>query len=940
MGTLDVSSFKECITAFAKNLEMKSSTCEELQELFFKLANANRSLPENVDAETVDSFIAILVTVAAVNYGYPSALQALTVLFSYLKNDDKVFNQFRPTRDILAQFNFDKYLSTGEEGKELVLDFVCFMLRYYKEIEYADLSSDPKILAKIRKAELERTWMDIENLAVNQENIARATEQNQQTTSNAFAELYAHMEEIKKHVDVSIGELRYEIMGNAKMKGAHALGVDPSLLDPAAVKKMESDLNEKISELRKSLDAVMAESANLEARHEDMSKRVEDLGVTMESTNKSIQDIMSVINFETQLIKDARALILSRISKTESDFVSLANKSFVARTEPGGLKPETKEMANLRIDSIRNQIDAELLPKLNEIQVKLGSVDVMLLNVKQQQAKSEGGSEQAARALLAKFDERHMSSVSDLVKASVDGVSNEVRNCKKIIEATREQVIKLQDANEAAKQELRKEVEARISQAVTTLNSQFESINETLKQNSDKMRIFTVELDTTKRLVQEMLPQMKSVATQEEITEQRVKSLEERKLEERLAQTEERTAQMVEHLTPVEERLKRIEAGSVATTASPSRGPPEDPVVRDDFRKGLEQVKMQMQGYFDSCWTYIQQFADLHAVDKAREVKVPDGNYTAKLNCLDWLIRYHEYLSGKSSILVIDAFKEVIHPSKVHERSTYASAKHASDIMNQLLTSMRNIKKGTAPEEVRQSLTDAGTYMAILEITLVNDQNVETGISLGVIKDLAQFITFFRTNYDPKQSAGELKLTVRCLTYCFRNIKAIDSILDLPTGLTTVVALIQSSKDEEIVANSIKIVRVCLRSDKQYDKVVQKIPTLLGMMLQLLSTHSFSVIILEEATAAIRNYTRKVHVLDTIDDPGMLGPLCKLAAEKATSKHKEYSIGALRNCCKNALLLAYIKQSAAYEFVAKPSEEAAGGTQSATQSASDSRHHA
>jgi hypothetical protein len=107
-----VNSFKECISAFSKNLEMKSSTCEELQELFFKLAGASKTLPSAIDTETVDSFLAILVTVISVNYGYQIALQALSVLFTYLKNDDRVFNQFKPSREILLQLNFDKYLSS------------------------------------------------------------------------------------------------------------------------------------------------------------------------------------------------------------------------------------------------------------------------------------------------------------------------------------------------------------------------------------------------------------------------------------------------------------------------------------------------------------------------------------------------------------------------------------------------------------------------------------------------------------------------------------------------------------------------------------------------------------------------------------------------------------------------------------------------------------
>lgn len=920
---LEMNSFKECIVAFAKNLEVKSATCEELQELFFKMANANKSLPENVDSDTVNSFIAILVTVVSVNYGYPVALQALSVLFCYLKNDDRVFSQFKPTKDILVQLNFDKYLATeGEEGKELVLDFVCFMLRYYKDIGYSDLSADPKTLSHIRKAELERTWTDIENIAVNQENMAKATEQNQLTTSNAFAELFAHVEDLRKHVDSSVADLRREFMGktggfNKSTYGA--AGREAAQVDTAAMKKLETGMNEKMGELRRALDAVLAESSSLGSRQEVAEKKLEDFGEAIESMNRSTQEIMGVINSETQLIKDARSMVLSRISKTESDLTALTNKMFAARSDSAGTRLEPKEMANLRIDSIRNQLDGEVLPKLNELQVKLGSFDVMFLNMKQQQTKA-GGTEQSA--LLSALDERAVKSVSELIKTAMDAVTSEARGYKKLIEATRDQVIKLQEANEFSKSELRSETEAKLKQVEGGCSSRVEGMSDALRQNGDKIRILTAEADTLKRQVQELFPQVKSLSTERERAEQRLRSVEEplRKVAERISQFDDKLVQIVERFVPLDERIKQLESRP-SPAVSPAGRTTEDPAAREELQRGLEQAKQQMQGYFDSCWTYIQQFADLHAVDKSREVKTPDGNYTAKLNCLEWLIRYHEYLSGKSSLLVIDAFKETIHPSKIHERGAYAAAKHVSDVMGQLVVAIRGIKKGASPEETRQTLTDAGTYLAILEVALVNDQNVDAGIGLGVVKDLVQFVGFFRAGYDPKQSAGELKLTVRCLTYCFRNVKAIDAILDIPTGLTTVVALIQGSKDEEMVANSVKIIRVCLRSDKQYDKVVQKIPTLLSMLMQLLSTQSFSAIILEESTAAIRNYTRKVHVLDTVDDPIVLAPLCKLAADKTISKQKEYSIGALRNCCKNQRLLSYIKQTAAYEFVIRGADD-------------------
>jgi len=954
----EINSFKECISAFSKNLELKSSTCEELQELFFKLANANKSLPENADQETVQSFIAILVTVISVNYGYPIALQGISVLFTYLKGDDRVFNQFRPNKDIMTQLNIDKYLSTeGEEGKDLVLDFVCFLLRYYKDIEHTDLSSDAKVLARIRKAEFERTWADIENLAVNQENILKANEQNQQITSNAFAELFAHIEEIKKNYETSIGDLKKEITElknsqNPKSKyyaPQKGIGSDENI-DPSMMKKIENTMNDKVSELRKILDTLMAETSNLESKHDETAKKLEETSAIVDETSKAMQDITNMINFENQLIKDSRSVLLTRLSKTENDIIAISSKLLVQGggkiDSPG--KAEPKEMANLRIDSIRNQIDTELLPKVNEMMVKIGSLDVSMQMIKAQQAKGGDSSISNTQSLLAKIDERGMNFISSIIKGAIDTISVESKGNKKLVDTIKDQVAKIQQGYDNIKEEIKTEIEQKIKHIENSTSSQVEGNTEQFKLFSDRLKSLGSDSENIKKQISEIITQVKSFSDYSKY-DQKYSQVDDltKKHELKLSAIEEKVMPIEGKLHVVDDIVKSLEEHNRALieriTILESKGNQGimgselNSSSREELSKRIDQLKLQMQGYFDSSWTYIQQFADLHAIDKMKEIQAQDGNYTSKLNCLEWLIRYHEFLSGKSTLQVIEAFKELIHPTRVHERAAYASTKHNSDIINQLVVAMRNIKKGTTAEEMKNALSDAGTNMAVLELALINDQNVESAIALGVIKDIITYLIFFRTNYDPKLCTGEIKLAVRCMTYCFRNIKAVDALIDVTNGLTTVTSLIQSSKDEEIMANSIKIIRVCLRSDKQYDKIIQKIPTLFQILMQILSSPGCSTILLEESTAALRNYTRKIYVLDFIDDPTNLAPICKFAADKVVSKYREYSVGILRNCCKNQKLLNYIKQTAAYENVVKSSNDDASIGQLA--SGSESRYY-
>ena len=65
-------------------------------------------------------------------------------------------------------------------------------------------------------------------------------------------------------------------------------------------------------------------------------------------------------------------------------------------------------------------------------------------------------------------------------------------------------------------------------------------------------------------------------------------------------------------------------------------------------------------------------------------------------------------------------------------------------------------------------------------------------------------------------------------------------------------------KDEEILANSAKILRIVLRDDKHYDRVTNMHSDLGNTLLAALNRYSFSEVVIVELLAALRNFTRVV----------------------------------------------------------------------------------
>ena len=79
-----------------------------------------------------------------------------------------------------------------------------------------------------------------------------------------------------------------------------------------------------------------------------------------------------------------------------------------------------------------------------------------------------------------------------------------------------------------------------------------------------------------------------------------------------------------------------------------------------------------------------------------------------------------------------------------------------------------------------------------------------------------------------------------------------------------VLRILEEFTEEEIVANSSKILRLVLRDDVYYDKVVLQYLKLGDFLLELMQQHYYSLAVIQETTASLRNYTRKVNYVNNI----------------------------------------------------------------------------
>ena len=112
---------------------------------------------------------------------------------------------------------------------------------------------------------------------------------------------------------------------------------------------------------------------------------------------------------------------------------------------------------------------------------------------------------------------------------------------------------------------------------------------------------------------------------------------------------------------------------------------------------------------------------------------------------------------------------------------------------------------------------------------MLNDENVIKAINTGLVDTLSEMLIFqsqnlqniqrnimgLNTDLDRVSAPQYLKVLVRCLTSMLRNEGTIERILQQSNcrPLVAIVKIMKFSREEEIIANSLKIIRYCIKEE-------------------------------------------------------------------------------------------------------------------------------
>jgi hypothetical protein len=239
-------------------------------------------------------------------------------------------------------------------------------------------------------------------------------------------------------------------------------------------------------------------------------------------------------------------------------------------------------------------------------------------------------------------------------------------------------------------------------------------------------------------------------------------------------------------------------------------------------------------------------------------------------------------------------------------REAFIVHRHNSEVIATLCLMMRNLrqKKETAtidPETFDQNFS---ILLSIMEPVLINDTNLEFLYKLNMVRDLCEFIFEQPVPSESQNGAVRIrqhfKYLIRCLTSALRSEFGVQEfITSAPADryLRRIMKILEEFEEEEIVANCAKIVRLCLRDDAFYDRVISNNIQLGNFIFANMNKQFNSVAVIVEAAAAIRNYTRKPTYLNLLSAES-LKILINLVREPRHDRSKALLLQAVKNIIK------------------------------------------
>lgn len=143
----------------------------------------------------------------------------------------------------------------------------------------------------------------------------------------------------------------------------------------------------------------------------------------------------------------------------------------------------------------------------------------------------------------------------------------------------------------------------------------------------------------------------------------------------------------------------------------------------------------------DSIWMFFQRFVDEQGNDKLKMIRGTCYTMLEKINSIEWLARYTEFVTPETINMAANYFKDYANTSDGSKRKKYVEYEHTSEAVPTIIQKIKSKDYELSQERVPYKQFDDSMVilLMLLEPLIINDDNLDMMIAIkgaSIIGDL------------------------------------------------------------------------------------------------------------------------------------------------------------------------------------------------------------
>lgn len=146
----------------------------------------------------------------------------------------------------------------------------------------------------------------------------------------------------------------------------------------------------------------------------------------------------------------------------------------------------------------------------------------------------------------------------------------------------------------------------------------------------------------------------------------------------------------------------------------------------------------------DNVWLFFQRFVDEQGNDQIKVIRGPSYSILEKMNSLEWLARYSEFLSPDNIVMASNIFRQQFTGVNSGNLSSNAFTKyeHTSEAIPTIIQKIRSKNSELAARGMTfGQYVEANTLLLmVLDPLLVNDDNLDMMVRIDALDTIGQIL--------------------------------------------------------------------------------------------------------------------------------------------------------------------------------------------------------